>query len=118
MSNEQCIMKTMELWRPLAAHGASAALGVTLVLAAWSCAPAIDATFDDPTITARIATALLNAPVVSGLRIEVETFRGHVTLSGDVASAAQIAQAMTIARQVDGVIDVESRLRVMPPPPP
>ena len=102
------------MWRRLAARGAAVA---TLVLAAWSCAPAIDATFDDPTITARIKTALLNAPVVSGLRIEVETLRGRVTLSGDVTSAAQIAQAMTIARQVDGVIEVESRLRVIPRPP-
>ena len=101
-----------------AARRASAVVVVTIMLAAWGCAPAIDATFDDPTITARIKTALLNDPVVGGLRIAVETFRGRVTLSGDVTGAVQVTHAMSVARQVDGVIDVESRLRVIPPPSP
>ena len=55
-------------------------------------------------------TALLNDPDVGGLRIDVDTFKGVVTLSGSVKTKRG-DKAIALARKVGGVKDVKSTLQ-------
>jgi osmotically-inducible protein OsmY len=92
-------------------------LTVGLVLAAFltvACGKTVGETIDDTTITTRVKTAMLNDPAVGGLRIDVDTFKGTVTLSGRVKSRAEHDQAIIIARGVNGVIEVKDALQVIP----
>ncbi|HWQ68951.1 MAG TPA: BON domain-containing protein [Patescibacteria group bacterium] len=62
---------------------------------------------DDTAVTAKVKTALLGDPIVSGFAISVETFRGRVILSGFVSSQAQIDRAVALAREISGVREVQ-----------
>ena len=66
--------------------------------------------------TARLGvkTAMLNDPAVGGLRIDVDTFKGAVTLSGRVKSEAERQQAIALARGINGVTQVKDALQVIP----
>jgi osmotically-inducible protein OsmY len=68
--------------------------------------------YDDLTISARVKTALLNDPDVVAPRIDVETVKGVVTLSGRVASKQEEQKAIQVARSIAGVIDVKSTLQI------
>lgn len=67
---------------------------------------------DDATITAKVKSQLLADPQVSGLQVNVETFKGQVQLSGYVNSPDERAKAEQIARQVGGVRTVANDLIV------
>jgi hyperosmotically inducible periplasmic protein len=69
-------------------------------------------TANDATITASIKTKLLADDDVSGLKIDVDTTGGVVTLTGNVKTAAEKAEAIRIARETDGVKSVEDRLKI------
>jgi hyperosmotically inducible periplasmic protein len=91
---------------------------VALIVIAWTfpaCSKTIDQTIDDATITAAVKTALLNDPQVGGMKIDVDTANGVVTLSGIVTSQPDAEHAMALARRAPGVKDVQSTLRVNPP---
>ena len=79
-----------------------------------ACGKSVGDTIDDATVTTRVKTALLNDPDVGGLRIDVDTFKGVVTLSGRVKSKEEEAKAVAIARKIGGVSDVKSTLQVQP----
>jgi osmotically-inducible protein OsmY len=64
------------------------------------CGKTIGETIDDTTITNRVKTAMLNDAAVGGLSVDVDTYKGVVTLSGGVKSQAERDQALAIARQV------------------
>jgi hyperosmotically inducible protein len=85
-----------------------------LALGTWACGKSVGETIDDATITTRVKTALLNDPDVAGLKIDVDTFKGIVTLSGSVTSRAEETRAIDLARRVPGVQDVKSTLQVQP----
>ena len=87
------------------------ALVAPLLLTA--CGKTVGETVDDSTITARVKTALLNDPATGGLRIDVDTFKGVVTLSGGVKSAAERDKAIANARKTPGVVDVKSTLQII-----
>ena len=70
--------------------------------------------FDDATVTTRVKTAFINDAVIGAARIDVDTLKGVVTLSGRVASKDQEARAIELARAVKGVIDVKSTLLIQP----
>jgi len=92
-------------------------LVLALVLAAplvTGCGKTVGQTIDDTTITTRVKTAMLNDPNVGGLRIDVDTFKGAVTLSGSVKSQAEKDQAIAIARRVSGVTQVKDNLQINP----
>jgi osmotically-inducible protein OsmY len=92
-------------------------LAVALLIAApltVACGKTVGETIDDTTTTTRVKTALLNDPAVGGLRIDVDTFKGVVTLSGRVKNQAEKDQAMALARRVDGVTEVKDALQVLP----
>ena len=88
------------------------ALLMPLLLAA--CGKTVGETIDDATITTRVKTSLLNDPDVGGLRIDVDTFKGVVTLSGRVKSKEEETKAVALARKIGGVTDVKSTLTVQP----
>lgn len=67
---------------------------------------------DDSVITAKVKTALLNSPKVSGLSIEVETFRGEVQLSGFADTKEEREEAAKLAKGVPGVRAVRNDIRV------
>jgi osmotically-inducible protein OsmY len=67
---------------------------------------------DDSVITAKVKTALLNSPKVSGLSIEVQTFRGEVQLSGFVDSSEERNEAEKLAKAVPGARSVKNDIRV------
>lgn len=68
--------------------------------------------FNDAAIKARVKTRLMWNTHVSGLAIEVATYQGNVILAGAVDSSEQSALAEVIARNTDGVRQVENRLSV------
>jgi osmotically-inducible protein OsmY len=77
-----------------------------------ACGKSVGDTIDDATITTRVKTSLLNDPDVGGLRIDVDTFKGVVTLSGAVKSPAERDKAVSLARKIGGVTDVKSTLQI------
>jgi osmotically-inducible protein OsmY len=99
---------------------ASAMLALALVapLFAVACGTATrssrtsSAAMDDGTVTARVKTVFVNDPAIVIARIDVETFKGVVTLSGRVKSKDEEAKAIALARTVKGVTDVKSKLEI------
>jgi len=72
-----------------------------------------DATTDART-TAAIKAKLLKEPGLSSLNIHVETSQGLVTLSGTVSSHDELAKAVKLAYETEGVQKVVSTLQVKP----
>jgi osmotically-inducible protein OsmY len=67
----------------------------------------------DAAITAAVKTKLLADPTVGGLKIDVDTQNGVVTLTSDgMNSQAEIDSALGTARQTEGVKDVQNRMTV------
>jgi osmotically-inducible protein OsmY len=79
-----------------------------------ACGKTVGETIDDATITTRVKTSLLNDPDVGGLRIDVDTFKGVVTLSGSVKTKDEEAKAIALARKIGGVAEVKSTLQIQP----
>lgn len=90
------------------------ALVLVAPLLGAACGKTVGETIDDATITTRVKTALLNDPTVGGLKIDVDTFKGVVTLSGAVKTRQEEQTAVALARKIDGVTDVKSTLQVAP----
>jgi osmotically-inducible protein OsmY len=90
----------------------AAVLLVLPLLAA--CGKTVSDTIDDATIQTRVKTAFVNDPVVGALRIDVDSFKGVVTLSGRVKSKDEEAKAIQLARSIRGVVDVKSTIQIQP----
>ena len=97
-------------------HAAVLALLLVVPLTA-ACGKTVGETIDDTTTTTRVKTAMLNDPAVGGLRIDVDTYKGVVTLSGRVKTQAEKDQAIAIARRTEGVVEVKDALQVLPEDP-
>lgn len=67
---------------------------------------------DDTAITSKVKSKLLRDDDVSGLSVEVETYRGTVQLSGFVNSADERRRAEELAEEVTGVKNVRNDIRV------
>src|SRR5438105_2608504 len=93
-------------------HGLPVFILLTPLLVATCGGQTIRNPMDDATITARVKTALLNDAQVSATKIDVNSDNGVVTISGTVKSKAEEDRAIEVARQVGGVKDVRSTLRV------
>ena len=101
-------MKQLSSWKSLT---------LALVLAApltVGCGKTVGETIDDTTITTRVKTAMLYDPQVGAMKIDVDTFKGVVTLSGRVKSQSEHEQALAIARKTSGVVEVKDALQVIP----
>ena len=93
--------------RIVVAGGEAAVPGGVRDAAASAGATALDAG-----ITTAVKAKLLADSRVAGLAIDVDTRDGIVTLSGNVATAAQKTAAVQIARATDNVKDVKDNLTV------
>ncbi len=66
----------------------------------------------DAEITAAVKTKLLADTAVGGLKIDVDTDHGVVTLTGPVTSATERGQALKLARETKGVKKVVNKLTI------
>lgn len=66
----------------------------------------------DAAITTEVKTKFLADPDVAGLKIDVDTSNGVVTLNGTVKSKAEMDKAMTMARNSKGVKRVVNNLKM------
>lgn len=67
----------------------------------------------DAGITAAIKAKMLADTTVSGLKIDIDTANGVVTLNGDVKSGIEKRRAVQIARETDGVKSVKDNLKIV-----
>lgn len=74
-------------------------------------AVAADAT-GDAALTTKVKSKFLADTAVAGLRIDVDTKDGVVTLTGRVPNAAEKARAVSMARETDGVKSVVDHLTI------
>lgn len=65
---------------------------------------------DDSVVTTRVKTALLNDLDVKSFDFKVETNKGEVLLSGFVDNQYQLDRAVSIARSVVGVKNVDNKV--------
>lgn len=76
------------------------------------------AALSDAAITAAVKTALAADPKLSALQIEVDTEGGVVSLQGPAPDARSRERAEVLAAAPAGVVRVDNRLVVPPPPQP
>jgi osmotically-inducible protein OsmY len=88
----------------------AAALALIVALAA----PAAAET-PDPWITTKVKLALVTNETLGGVRIDVDTVEGKVTLHGKVSRKEESQHAEAIARSVTGVREVRNLLQLVPP---
>lgn len=89
------------------------ALSVTLVACAGTSTQESTGEYiDDTLLTSRVKSLLLNDPQVSGLAVNVETFKGTVQLSGFVKTVAERNRAVQLARGVTGVRQVKNDILI------
>ena len=69
-------------------------------------------TMSDAAISTAVQTKLTSDRVANFPRIDVDTERGVVNLSGVVETEAQRAQAERLAHQVEGVVKVNNNLQI------
>ena len=67
---------------------------------------------DNSAVTAKVKSAFASDDVVKAREINVDTFRGTVSLSGFVATEAEKSRAERIAASVEGVREVRNNITV------
>lgn len=73
---------------------------------------AIDDAMSDGWITTKIQSKYFVDADVAGRHINVDTQQGQVTLTGEVETEAERRQAVALARNTDGVRDVQNQITV------
>ena len=82
------------------------------VIVSASCAKTVGSTIDDASITTRVKTAFVSEATIGIQKIDVDTFKGVVTLSGRVPTKEMEQKAIEIAKTIKGVVDVKSTLAI------
>jgi hyperosmotically inducible periplasmic protein len=72
--------------------------------------------FDDTTLTTKVKTAIATSEDVSAARINVETYKGEVQLSGFAKSREEADRAISIASHVKGVKSVRDDIAIRSDP--
>jgi hyperosmotically inducible periplasmic protein len=70
-------------------------------------------TSSDAIINGKVKAVLAADGLVKARNINVDTIRGVVQLNGTVGSTAEKAQALKLAREVSGVVEVKDNLKVV-----
>ena len=94
------------------------ALLIAASLAGCASSPGQESTgeyIDDAAITSRIKGAFVKDEDVSAMQIGVETYKGHVQLSGFASTPLASQRAETIARDTPGVKSVDNDIRIKSP---
>lgn len=73
----------------------------------------LDVISKDASITASVKTVLITDKQVDAFDINVDTYRGVVTLHGHVKSSAQLTRAVSLSRTVSGVKNVIPKLAII-----
>jgi osmotically-inducible protein OsmY len=68
----------------------------------------------DSTLTAKIKSKIALDDTLRGTRVNVDSHGTEVTLRGSVASGAQRARVLQLARETAGVTSVDDQLDVRP----
>lgn len=120
--NNQQALKTMKPYLTLC--------GFLLLFTATGCAPAVigagatgvykagtdersvGGVWDDSAITTKINAELVKDPLTKARKIDVDTLRGEVILTGVVETEEVLKRAVEIAGQVPGVKTVKNNLQV------
>lgn len=68
----------------------------------------------DAVITTKVKAAYVADDILSALDIAVETNEGVVTLTGTVGTEAETEQAARVARDVEGVKQVQNNIKIDP----
>jgi osmotically-inducible protein OsmY len=102
----------MKNFKRLSAILAALAIATTVGCASTAKSESTGEYVDDTALTAKVKTAILKEPGLKSAEINVESFKGVVQLSGFVSSQANVNEAMTVARNVDGVKSVKNDMRV------
>jgi osmotically-inducible protein OsmY len=92
----------------------AAILALVLVAPLVGCGKTVSDTVDDADITVRVKTEFVNDLEVGKQRIDVDTFKGVVTLSGRAETKDLETKAIALARKIKGVTDVKSTLVIGP----
>jgi hyperosmotically inducible protein len=90
------------------ARDVGAKVGETAAVAANQAQQALE----NGAITAKIKSKMTLDDTLDALKINVDTAKGVVTLTGTVATEAQHQRALQLARETDGVREVVDRLQV------
>ena len=84
-----------------------------VVVAPPDAAPAVSMdVVTDPAVTGAVKAKLLADPDTGGLKIDVDTTDGVVTLSGVVKSEAERTEAIRLAKETTGVKSVNDKLTI------
>ena len=67
---------------------------------------------DDAWITSRVKGAFVGNPELSASRIQVDTYKGEVQLSGFVPAADDVGRAAAVAGGIKGVKSVRNDIQV------
>jgi len=85
---------------------------MTLPVLGYSADTAKDA-IKDSVITTKIKAEMVKDPVVSAMRIKVDTDdKGVVSLSGTAKSQAEVDKAVSIAQNTKGVSSVQNNIKI------
>ena len=90
--------------------GAGAAVGGEGVYLATQEKRTAGETFDDQMVLTSVKSKLVADPDVAGLSINVDVFKGKVTLRGYAKTQMEIDRAIKLAHETKGVTGVDSRL--------
>jgi hyperosmotically inducible periplasmic protein len=71
-----------------------------------------EVTVDDGTVATNVRTALRTEPMLAGRQIDVRCQNGTVHLIGAVKSPDQRQRAEGLAREVEGVKDINNRIEL------
>lgn len=102
---KKILMASMIGWAGLFAAGCSVTSGQSTV----------GEYVDDSTITARVKSSFAEDPAVAASRIQVETLKGVVQLSGFATSETERQRAAQLASKVPGVKQVQNMVVVRAP---
>lgn len=97
-----------------------ACLSIILTMGLAACAPTKTSrgtgeVIDDASLTARVKTEIAQTQGIGeAAAINVDTYRGEVSLAGFVDSQEQATKAVEAARKVHGVTSVKNNLQVKP----
>ncbi|RJG03880.1 BON domain-containing protein [Noviherbaspirillum sedimenti] len=97
-----------------------ACLSVVFAMGLVACAPTKTSrgtgeVIDDASLTTRVKTAIAQSEGMGeALAINVDTYRGEVSLAGFVDNDMQARKAAEVARKVPGVTSVKNNLQVKP----
>lgn len=67
---------------------------------------------DDSSITSKIKETLAANKETSGLKLQVATNQGVVTLAGTAPSAEAVGNVLKLVASVDGVKDIQNKIQV------